>query len=175
MDAQYPVAGFLAAENLVRLMQRQPVPRPSFSVDPIGVVTRQSTDMLAFEDRRLSAALRYIRDYACQGITVEDVMRKLSVPRHILERGLRKHIGRSPQAEIRRVQVNEIKRLLQQTDNPLKDIAQHTGFEYVEYMCVVFKRMVGEPPGKFRRDSRAGLTTFMTGPMAEMDEVAVGI
>ena len=165
-------AGYLAAESLARLMSGLPVLRPSVLVEPTGVVTRQSTDMLAFEDKRLSAALRYIRDNACRGITVEEVVRRAGVPRHELERGLRRHIGRSPQAEIRRIQVAEIKRLLQYTDNPLKDIAEHAGFEYVEYMCVVFKRLVGETPGKFRKEARGGLISMVEDEVAEVEEHA---
>lgn len=146
-------AGYLAAESLAGLMQGEPVLCSRRYVEPLGVVTRQSTDMLAFGDRRVSAALRFIRDNACRGLTVEEVVRRVAVPRHHLERGMRLHIGRSPQAEIRRVQVAEIKRLLQQTDKPLKDIAECTGFEYVEYMCVLFKRLVGETPGRFRKNA----------------------
>ena len=34
---------------------------------------------------------------------------------------------------------------------PLKEIADLTGFEHVEYLCVVFKRLMGEPPGCYRK------------------------
>ena len=169
------LAGYQAAEVLAALMRGDGVVRPGTFVEPVGVVTRQSTDMLALDDRRLSAALRYIRDNACRGLTVEEVVRRTAVPRHELERGLRRHIGRSPQAEIRRIQVAEIKRLLQHTDNPLKEIAEHTGFEYVEYMCVVFKRLVGETPGKFRKDSRGGVAALIDEPVAEVEDHEVGL
>ena len=110
----------------------------------------------ASSSERIVAALRYIREHACRGVTVEEVVSRVTVPRHDLERGFRMFIGRSPQAEIRRVQLAEIKRLLQYTNKPLKDIADLTGFEYVEYMCVLFKRLVGETPGKFRKAIRSG-------------------
>jgi LacI family transcriptional regulator len=168
-------AGYLAAENLASLMSGESLLRANTSVGPIGVVTRQSTDMLALEDRRLSAALRYIRDNACRGITVEEVVRRTAVPRHELERGLRRHIGRSPQAEIRRIQMAEIKRLLQHTDNPLKDIAEHTGFEYVEYMCVVFKRLVGKTPGKFRKDTRSGSAPMVNDVLNGAEDHELGL
>lgn len=147
-------AGYLAAERLEQLMQGQSVVPEQLLIAPSGVVTRQSTDNLAIADRRIVAALSYIRENACRGLSVEDVVRRVTVARHDLERGFRKHVGRSPQAEIRRVQLAEIKRLLQYTNKPLKDIAELTGFEYVEYMCVLFKRLVGETPGKFRKNIR---------------------
>lgn len=168
-------AGYLAAEKLGRLMLHEPVSPLTVHVEPVGVVTRQSTDILALNDRRLSTALRFIRDNACRGITVEEVVRRTAVPRHELERGLRRQIGRSPQAEIRRVQVAEIKRLLRHTDNPLKDIAEHTGFEYVEYMCVVFKRLVGETPGKFRRDMRGESVVASNESGEGVEDHAIGL
>lgn len=72
-----------------------------------------------------------------------------------LEKKFRRLLGRSPQAEIRRVQVAKIKQLLFETDFPMKKIAELTGFEHVEYMCVVFKRLTGESPGAFRRKVQA--------------------
>jgi LacI family transcriptional regulator len=168
-------AGYLAAENLATLMKGGVLLRDRTYVGPLGVTTRQSTDMLALEDRRLSAALRFIRDNACRGISVEEVVRRTAVPRHELERGLRRSIGRSPQAEIRRIQMAEVKRLLQHTDSPLKDIAEHAGFEYVEYMCVVFKRLVGKTPGKFRKDSRSGLASLVHGVVDEAHDHELGL
>jgi LacI family transcriptional regulator len=37
-----------------------------------------------------------------------------------------------------------------ETDFPLKRIAELTGFEHMEYMCVLFKRMTGNSPGIYR-------------------------
>ena len=55
------------------------------------------------------------------------------------------------EAEIRRVQVARIRQLLFETDFPLKKIAELAGFEHVEYMCVVFKRLTGQSPGSYRK------------------------
>ena len=60
-----------------------------------------------------------------------------------------------PQAEIRRVQVSKIRQLLFETDFPLKKIADLAGFEHVEYMCVVFKRVTGQSPGTYRKRVQA--------------------
>lgn len=168
-------AGYLAAEALAHLMQAEFAVRPCTLVEPAAVVPRLSTGVQAFEDPRLSDALSYIRTNACRGISVENVLEHVGMHRHVLERGLRRHIGRSPQAEIRRVQLVEIKRLLQQTDKPLKDIADSTGFEYVEYMCVLFKRMVGETPGKFRKNAGNGLTSVLVDEVAQTEDDESGL
>jgi LacI family transcriptional regulator len=119
-------------------------------VEPLGVVTRHSTDVLAVEDRNVAAALSYIRERACYGITVNQVLEHAHASRSQMERKFRQCIGRSPQSEIRRVQLRKIRQLLLETDFPLKRIAELTGFEHMEYMCVLFKRMTGISPGSYR-------------------------
>jgi LacI family transcriptional regulator len=49
-----------------------------------------------------------------------------------------------------------VKELLTETDFPLKTIASMTGFEHLEYMSVVFKRLTGESPGQFRKMAQVG-------------------
>ncbi|MES1168777.1 MAG: AraC family transcriptional regulator [Oleiharenicola lentus] len=40
----------------------------------------------------------------------------------------------------------------------MKRIAEMAGFEHVEYMSVVFKRIVGDSPGAFRRSTQSKQT-----------------
>jgi LacI family transcriptional regulator len=110
--------------------------------------------VLAISDRATAAAVRYIATHACEGLTVEAVLPRAAASRSQLERKFRRFLGRSPQAEIRRVQISRIRQLLAETDLPLKRIAELTGFDYMEYMCVVFRRLTGETPGAFRRRRR---------------------
>ena len=53
-----------------------------------------------------------------------------------------------------RVQLARVKELLSESDLPLKSIAGLTGFEHIEYLSVVFKRMTGESPGQYRKRTR---------------------
>jgi LacI family transcriptional regulator len=144
-------SGYQAAEHLAEMMAGKKTETLDLRIDPVGVVTRQSTDILAMADKNVAAAVSYIREHACHGITVDEVLKQTFASRSQLEKKFRKYIGRSPQAEIRRVQVAKIRQLLFETDFPLKKIADLTGFEHIEYMCVVFKRLVGDSPGNFRK------------------------
>ncbi len=147
------VVGFRAAELLARLMNGEELGGHSELVEPLGVATRQSTDVVAIEDRDIAAALNYIRQHACRGITVEEVVRNSVVSRSTLERQVRKYLGRTPQEEIRHVQVKRVRELLLTTDLPAEQIATLCGFEHPEYMHVVFKRITGTTPGEFRRQA----------------------
>ena len=148
-------SGYRAAEYLVQLMAGQKPEEFDLRIEPIDVVTRHSTDMSAIDDKNVAAALSFIREQACHGTTVEQVLQHAFASRSQLEKKFRRYLGRSPQAEIRRVQVAKIRQLLFETDFPLKKIAELTGFEHVEYMCVVFKRLMGDAPGRYRKKRQA--------------------
>lgn len=146
--------GYEAAELLDAMMSGKAGPAAGDRlIAPIGVVTRQSTDLLAIPDPDIAAAVRYIREWACRGTAVADVLRHVPISRSLLERRFRQYLGRSPQAEIRSVQLKRARQLLAETDLPLKKIAQLTGFEHPEYLSVVFKRHTGETAGQYRAGS----------------------
>lgn len=148
-------SGYQAADCLTRLMQSERPDVMDTRIEALGVITRPSTDSLAIHDTQVASALSYIRERACHGINVPQVLKHAVASRSQLEKKFRRELGRSPQAEIRRVQVQKIRQLLTETDFPLKKIAELTGFEHVEYMCVVFKRMTKETPGAFRKRTQA--------------------
>lgn len=147
-------SGYRGAELLDRMMAGEKAEPAEQRIEPVGVVTRHSTDILAIEDKNVASALSFIREHACHGISVDEVLKSAFASRSQLEKKFRRHLGRSPQAEIRRVQVAKIRQLLFETDFPLKKIAELTGFEHVEYMCVVFKRLTGEAPGSYRKKTQ---------------------
>lgn len=143
--------GYRAAEKLTKLMDGdQAVARESL-IRPLGVVSRKSTDVVAIQDPVIASALRYIREQACTGITVEDVMKVIPTSRSSLERKMRKFLNRSPQQEIRNVQIRRAQELLTETDLPMERIARMCGFQHPEYMHVVFRRELSQTPGAYRR------------------------
>jgi LacI family transcriptional regulator len=148
-------SGYLAAQTLDTLLRREKPERNDTRISPLGVVTRLSTDILAVGDKHVAAALSFIRQNACKGTGVDEVLKHVAASRSQLEKRFRRCIGRSPQAEIRRVQLQRVKELLVETDFPLKTIASMTGFEHLEYMSVVFKRATKETPGRFRARAQA--------------------
>jgi LacI family transcriptional regulator len=149
-------SGYVAAETLAEMLAGRKPKDYDRRIEATGVVTRPSSDILAVHDKNVALALSFIRENATKGIAVEQVLKHAFVSRSQLEKRFRHFIGRSPQAEIRRVQVAKIRQLLLETDFPLKKIAELTGFEHVEYLSVVFKRLSGESPGEYRKKNRHG-------------------
>jgi LacI family transcriptional regulator len=146
--------GYEAAALLDRLMAGGRADFGEWLVPPLGVTTRVSTDVLAIDDEDFASAVRYVREHACQGITVDDVLDRIPLSRSTLERKFRKYLGRSPQAEIRVAQLRRAKQLLAETDFAMHRIAELVGYEHPEYFNVAFKREVGRTPGQYRREIR---------------------
>jgi len=147
--------GYRAAELLDALMAGKPAQRRRTTIDPVRVVTRQSTDILGVTDRLVASAARFIREHALRGCSVVDVLEHFRVSRSTLESRFRKSLNRSMKEEILRVQLDRIQQLLEETDYTLEHIASLTGFEYPETMSVLFKRKLGETPGEYRKRSTA--------------------
>jgi LacI family transcriptional regulator len=145
--------GAEAAALLDGLMAGEVVPPTAHLIEPIQVVGRQSTDVLAVDDPDVAAAVRFIRANACRGIGVPAILREVPVSRRVLEARFSKILGLSPHEEIIRVQIGRAKELLTQTDMPLAAVAHRVGFAHPEYLSVAFKKVTGLTPGAYRRDT----------------------
>lgn len=143
-------AGWEAAALLSLLMRGERLPPAAHLIPPVSVATRQSTDVLAVADPKIAAALRFIREHACTGIGVSDVLRHCPMARRALETRFRKLLGRTPREEILRVQLNRVKELLVGTELPMWQIAERTGFD-PEYLSVVFKQQTDHAPSEYRK------------------------
>jgi LacI family transcriptional regulator len=148
--------GYEAAKLLARMIGGAAPPRPRTLVAPLGVVMRRSTDVVTMADANLAAALRLIRQRACAGLQIEDVVRETHTSRSTLKRRFMAFLRRSPQEEIHRVQLERVMHLLNTTHLPLFKIAEQTGFQHVESLCKLFKRKTGLTPGRYRKLWSAG-------------------
>ncbi len=146
--------GYEAARILDHLMNGKKPPQQSMLIDPEMVETRLSSDIFAIEDPLLSQCLRLIREQACQGLKVADILQQVPISRSSLERGIRKLLGRSPNAEINRVRIRKIRELLSQTDLSLEEIAHRTGFATSQYLSELFRKLENRTPGEYRKSSR---------------------
>ena len=146
--------GYEAAAMLDRIMAGDRNEVGEWFVPPSGITTRQSTDVLSVDDPEFVRAIRFIRENACHGVTVAEVLRHVSVSRSTLERKFRLYLGRSPQAEIRAAQLAHAKRLLAESDHSIHKIAELVGYRHIEYFNVVFKREFGQTPGHYRYQVR---------------------
>lgn len=145
--------GYEGAKLLDKLMRAKAgaAPPPPLLIPPLGVLTRRSSEMTAITDPLIANAARLIREKACHGLTVDELLRQFGISRSIFYQRFHDALGRSPHYEILRVQLDRVKGLLSQTSLPLKKIAELAGFNNPNYLSVAFKREIGITPGEFRQ------------------------
>ena len=143
--------GYQAAELLDRMMKGQKVAQKKILLTPNGIATRQSTETMAIRDPALVKALSFIRGHADKLIQVEDVTHHAGISRRGLEMRFAQMLGRTPAEEIRRVHLERAKKLLLETDLPIPDVANGSGFGSPEYMTYVFRSELKHTPLKYRK------------------------
>lgn len=154
IDQQPRLVGYRAAALLDRMMQgRKPPTKPQL-IAPSGVVQHRSTEAYAVSDLKLQKALRVLQDHTHTPITIDVLARKSGMSRRSLEQRFRKNLGKTPASELRRLRIEEAKRLLVQGNTPLDKIASQCGFEHVEVFIRNFRAVEGMPPGAWRQQKR---------------------
>ncbi len=148
-------AGYRAAELLEQMMSGEVPEAESHLLAPLGISTRQSTDIFAVEDPEIRRAAKLIREQACTGITVVDVLREIALSRRVFESRFRRATGQTPHEAILTQRLKRVEQLLRESDLSLEAIASKTGFEHPEYMSVAFRKHFQIPPGKYRMQLRS--------------------
>ncbi|HEY5551355.1 MAG TPA: substrate-binding domain-containing protein [Opitutaceae bacterium] len=146
--------GFETARIMEQMLATNEVPAAPVLIPPEGVVPRLSSDILAVESPRLQAALRTIRERACAGLTVKELLRNIPISRRTLEEHFQRHLHRSPRDEIIRVRLQQARALLSRTDLSMALIAERCGFGNAERLSVIFRQLEGCTPTSYRNRYR---------------------
>jgi len=146
-------AGYEAARILYKLMTGQEIAETEKEVPilPLHVVTRQSTDITAIEDRQVAEAINFIRKHFKELILVSDVAEAVGLSRRTLEQRFRKVLKRSVHEEIAYTRVNQMASMLTDTNLPISQIARLLGYSYANNISRYFKQQKGISPSDYRK------------------------
>jgi LacI family transcriptional regulator len=145
--------GYIAAEVLDSLFAGKKRPRKEICFHPAGVAARQSTDILAVEDREVASAVRFIRNNARRDIHVNDVLAQSTLSIRSLQQRFRYILGRSIHHEIRRFRIQQFTELLRNTNHTVKKIAYDLGFSDTNHVSRIFRKEMGVTPAEYRKQS----------------------
>jgi LacI family transcriptional regulator len=147
--------GYEAAAMLARMLRgERGIGAATRYVEPVRVVERPSTDVVSVDDAKVAAALRYIRQHACEGANVGDVLRAVPMSRTLLEQKFKTLLGQSPHRHIVQQKIERAKHLLVESELSIGVIAELAGFESASYLSVAFRRETGESPYAYRTKHR---------------------
>jgi len=144
--------GYEAATLLDRMIKRGVAAAAGARVvvPPIGVVSRTSTDAMATSDEAVVTTLLRLRANPLVKPDITAVAAELCLSRPTLEARFKSVVGRSIHDESVRLRVAAIRRLITQTDLPLKTISSRAGFSSVQYMTTFLHRHTGTTPARLR-------------------------
>ena len=91
--------------------------------------------------------------YHDPGYSRADLARELDVSEAVISRVINRHYKKSFPQILNECRVEDAKRLLMQTDEPVNVIASEVGFNSTQTFNRVFKDMTGESPSSFRKKS----------------------
>ncbi len=101
----------------------------------------------------IERALRLIEEGALDQDGVETLAARLGIGGRHLARLFARHIGASPLQTAQTVRIQRAKRLLNDGDLPITEIAFRAGFRSVRRFNAVFQALYGRPPSTLRASS----------------------
>jgi AraC-like DNA-binding protein len=100
---------------------------------------------------RLKRVINYIETHISEAISLNDVAAAAGLSRSYFGAQFRLATGCTPHDFILLQRIETAKRLLLDTSDELVDVALSVGFQAQTHFSTVFKRFVGETPGRWRR------------------------
>jgi len=146
--------GHEAGNEIDRLISKGLRKGPEVRLPPLGITARQSTDTISVEDEAIVKALRYIRSHATHNPYVEDIAKAAGVARTTLQKKFQQTLGHTMLDEIQSVRIRYAKQLLLDSNLSLELISERCGFSNSQRFSVAFRKLVGMPPGSYRKSGR---------------------
>jgi LacI family transcriptional regulator len=154
VDTNLEEQGYRGAELLDRLMRGEKTPPEPIRIQPAGVITRLSSDILATGHEGVVRALHHITDHFAGPLGVKE----LAAIAHMSERGLRqafvKHVGCTPGDRLRTVRIDSAKRLLAGSSEKIEAISHRCGYPNLNSFFAAFRRSENMTPAEYRRIMR---------------------
>ncbi|MFE0462974.1 GlxA family transcriptional regulator [Kitasatospora sp. NPDC058965] len=110
-------------------------------------------------DDRIVQLLHWITEHLAEDLPVPRLAEQLHLSERHFSRLFRRHTGRTPVAYLEAARVEAARRLLEETDRGLPDIAAASGLGSVESMHRGFRRQLGASPAEYRRRFRTPTAT----------------
>jgi transcriptional regulator GlxA family with amidase domain len=103
------------------------------------------------EPPRLFNISRFVLEHLDETLSVERIAAGVGMSTRTLTRRCREHLNESPAQVVRRIRLDEARRLLEETALPLKDISVRAGLGDASTMWRAFTRRLGVTPAGYRR------------------------
>jgi len=107
------------------------------------------------EETIVAKVLRYVTDHLSEQVSMEQLADAVSVSRRTFSRVFAKTAGMTPSAFVEQVRIDHSRKLLEETDLPLKTIAFRCGFHNSNQMRFIYSRRLDTTPREYRERFRS--------------------
>jgi transcriptional regulator GlxA family with amidase domain len=129
-----------AARELV-LFLRRPGGQPQLSVS----LASQASEMMSIRELQI-----WIAEHLATRLSVDELADRMAMSVRNFERVFTREVGTTPSQYVLQMRVEAARRLLERTDNGLKQVAAAAGFGGVDVMRRAFVRLLGITPRRYR-------------------------
>jgi len=100
---------------------------------------------------RFENVISYINSHFSENLKIEDLAAKAFLQTTYFSNLFSKQFGIGPQKYLSRIRINNAQSMLENTDFPVKEIAEKVGYDDELYFSRLFKKYVGLPPTLYRK------------------------
>ncbi len=152
-ESGYEAARLLDELMNARVRSKKSLPPLETIIPPGEVVMRESTADRCVGHPAVARALAFIELNEGKKLRATDVAKASGLSLNWLETLFKQTQGTSIIAEINRVRLKAILRLVRETNIPLKEIAEHYGFATPTSLCHLVKKATGQTMRSLRHQS----------------------
>lgn len=145
------LGGYKMAEMLDALMKGEKMRGQKILVEPVRVVTRTSTDIMAVTDEDVARSLQFIRANQRNLIQVTDVAEAVGVSLRTLQNKFRQSLNRTILDEMKNIRIAYAKELLLNSDMNVSEISDYMNFPGINSFSRYFKTETGHSPMEYRK------------------------
>ena len=151
IDVDIERGGYEAAEMAHRMFQDPSYPWHDIVLEPVRIVPRTSSNVMATKDAAIHDALRYINDNIDHKIQVSDVLEHVPLSRRLLEQRFLKETGTTVYQYITEMRISRFEQLLLSSKDSVADIAARMDEPDAKNLSRRFQAVRGCTPSEFRK------------------------
>jgi transcriptional regulator GlxA family with amidase domain len=106
------------------------------------------------EESLASKVLKYVTDHIGEALSIEDIADAMGVSRRTFSRAFARHSEVTPSVFVDQIRVDHARKLLRETELPMKTVAFRSGFHSVAQMRMTFSRQLNTTPALYRGSLR---------------------
>jgi len=143
--------GYLAGQLLDRLLHGETLEKAEYRLPPVGVIVRQSTDTIAYENAVIRKAAHLMLVNLQSPLGMGELAQRTGVSRKKMERVFRDELDTTPLTFQRNLRLDRGKHLLRATDLPISRISEMCGFSDYTKFSRFFSEQTGTSPSRWRK------------------------